>query len=916
MTSYRFVPVNEFTPNTPIWTSIQQITSYIQIDNTFNLKTADGLSLVISFLSNKCFRLRFNPQAGVDYSTETSLAVVNRHLGAVHLSVKRNGQTLHIDTGAMAVQLQLESFSVSVYRNGQLINADVAGQGIVYIPGQTVIANFKIYPANAKFCGCGETAGAQLLKNNCTMTAFNFDNYKYISAPVPIGTQGGPLNPSEALYTSIPFLMEHNPAPQDLYSGRPYTYAIFFDNPGQSFFNLGASDYSDMYGKFYFGALYGDLDYYFILGDSPGDVLTQYTTLTGRSPMPPKYVFGFHQGAYGYFDWHKLAIVAHSYRRARIPIDGLHIDVDFQNNYRTFTHSDVKFPSISDIMNNLHSMGFKCSTIVTPLLTDNPLDETGNVTPYTPREELLAIDGLLVNNAGEGVDPSLFEGRVNYGMNFGTNPYRYPPLQPNNQGYTPLGATGSFPDFQRQDVRDTWGKQYAHLIDDVGMDMIWQDMTCPGIEGIARTLPLGLEQGNIPHAVIHNHYALNLLRATWEGLQRLRPDRRNFILARGGYAGLQRYAGLWTGDSASDWNFLRVTVPQVLNLGLSGIPISGADVGGFATSELAGTDRQNYMVNGHTFALANYELLTRWMQLGSFLPWFRNHYDGYNKQFQEVYAYAEPVPTNCRKYVELRYRMLQVYYDAMYEWTQTGMPIARALFLNDPQDPNVFRHLDDEFFVGKDCLVAPILNQHETLPNPTAPLRSVYLPSGSQWYSFKDHRAKLDTPVEGGTLITNYYAGLDLVPMYVRAGAILPFRELEQYVGQLRENPLTFNIYPGPDSSYRVYLDDGYSTNAEARGTYRLSEVTHQGISGGQNIRVRRLYDRFTPAEGFYFVALLGTRHPSSVTVASTGVPEIQSPEALAGSGVNAYYWNADIEITFIKIFDTTADMSISALYL
>src|SRR5919108_1174995 len=126
MNSYRFVPVNEFTPNTPGWTPIQKITSFILSGNTFKLTTSDGLSLVVSFLSSKCFRLRFNPKAGVDYTTETSIAVVNRNLGAVQLSVKQHGQTLVIATGAMTVQLQLQPFVASVYRNGQLINTDVA----------------------------------------------------------------------------------------------------------------------------------------------------------------------------------------------------------------------------------------------------------------------------------------------------------------------------------------------------------------------------------------------------------------------------------------------------------------------------------------------------------------------------------------------------------------------------------------------------------------------------------------------------------------------------------------------------------------------------------------------------------------------------------------------------------------------
>jgi alpha-glucosidase len=274
------------------------------------------------------------------------------------------------------------------------------------------------------------------------------------------------------------------------------------------------------------------------------------------------------------------------------------------------------------------------------------------------------------------------------------------------------------------------------------------------------------------------------------------------------------------------------------------------------------------------------------------------------------------VPTNCRKYVELRYRMLQIYYDAMYEWTQTGMPIARALFLNDPSDPEVYNHLDDQFFVGRDFLVAPIVTQHTNSTGEPYVVRSVYLPRGSQWYAFKDDRYRLDAPVDGGTLIPNWYAPLDLMPIYVREGAILPFRELEQYVAQLPQNPLTFNIYPGRDSAYTLYQDDGITTEAAKNGCYRLTEISHRGIPGGQDIRVRRTSDKYTPPEPFYFVALPGTRHPSSVTVAGAPLRDVQSPVNLAASTANAYYWNASIEVTFIKVFDTAADVTITALFL
>jgi alpha-glucosidase len=925
--SYTFVNVNQFTPNDAGWTSIGDIASCTHNGNSFTLVSAANASLtmVITFLSSTTFRVRFNPQPGFDYTAETSVAVVNRNLGPVNLNIlASDAEHFLIDTGAIQLQVLLQPYQLQVFRGGQLIHQDAPGKNLVYIPGQEMIANFKIYPANAKYCGFGEKAGATLLKNNFTMTFFNFDNYTYASGVIPSGTGGGPLNPSEPLHVSIPLLLELNPAPQDQYGGSPYSYGLFFDNPAQSYFNIGTSDYSDMFGKYYFGALYGDLDYYFMFGNKTSDVLGQYTLLTGRSPMPPKYVFGFHQGAFGYYNSYILSIVANAYRAANIPIDGLHIDVDFQNNYRTFTSSDLKFPCVQEYMTYLHSLGFKCSTNITPLITANQLDENNQPAPYPQRDALLAMNGLLFNTrAGQPPDPNLYQGIIYYGMNMGSNPYPAPPLMPNNQGYTPMQADGYYPDLGRADVRQAWGQQYQHLIKDVDIDMIWQDMTDPAIANPPEnTMPLDLQQSNgtsyVPHAKVHNAYALNLLDATTGGLQSLRPDRRTFIIARGGYAGLQRYAGLWTGDSASTWDFLRINIPVVLNIGLSGIPISGCDIGGFAigSGPSSGTTAPFSVSYGKVYGgITNYELFTRWMQLGAFLPWYRNHYNGYNKQFQEVYNYGEPVPTNCRKYIALRYRLVQLFYDAMYQWTQTGIPIVRALFLNESSDPAVYNYLDDQFFVGKDFLVAPIIQQHETLSAPTTPVRDVYLPAGSQWYSFMDNSYPLQSPVNGGTLISNYYADLDLVPIYVRAGAILPMRELEQFIGQLSSNPLTFNIYPGLDDTYMLYQDDGISTDAQTQQKYRTTNVSHVTQDNVRSVRLQRAFDQFTPNEKFYYIALLGTVHPSGVTAGGTGLPDVGNPEALAASPVNSYYWNQNIGITFILVFDINSDEAVIATY-
>jgi alpha-glucosidase len=943
--NFPFVPVNGFTPNNSGWSGVGNIDSWSADSTGRNFTFVFGSrSLVLQLLGPTAFRLRFNPASGATYDYEISTAVVSRDLGLASLQASHSqpsANQLVIETGALTITIGLTPFAVQVYRNGQLIHQDAPGQGVLYIPGQEVIAVMKTTPPGAGYFGLGEKAGSQLAKNNFTFTFFNYDNFTYNG---PSLGDPGPLNPTEPLYCSIPVLVENNPFPSGAFSGAPFATGVFLDNPAQTYANVSSNDYSDMSGKYYVGSLYNELDYYFFAGNAVPDILEQYTTLTGRAPMPPRYAFGLHQGAYGYYDRYKLAAAANSYRAARIPCDGLHIDVDFQDNYRTFTHSDLKFPNVAELFNDLHGIGFKMSTNITPIITTNELNQEGVRAPYEQREALIGANSLIFNTRFDaGESPDLYPGGVNYGNNRGNNPYPSPPLQPNRDGITPLTAPGNYPDFGLTAVREVWGQQYKHLLQDVGLDMIWQDMTCPAIDPnlppdnvYYKTFPQNLmmaqeatltdgtvEVNYLPNAQLHNSYVNNLLSATWNGINALEPTRRNFIIARGGYAGMQRYAGLWTGDSASSWDFLSINIPEVLNLGMSGVPISGCDIGGFATG--SGTTTQSSVVGGSIVGgITNYELLTRWMQLGAFLPWYRNHYDGYNKQFQEPYAYGEPVPTNCRKYVELRYRMMQVQYDAMYQWTQTGLPIARPLFLNDPQDAGVYGHLNDQFFVGGDFLVAPIITQHITANPPTSPVRGIYLPAGSDWYSFTDNTAPLVAAVPGGTYISNYYADLTLVPIYIRAGAILPFSDLEQWVGQLPENPLTINCYPGPDrwtdaQAYELYQDDGISVQA-ASGSYRLSRVYQQTVNNNgavqRQIRIARVTDAYTPPAKFIYLAILGSiSSANQVTRDGTTLPNVGDPDSLEAATADAWYWNQSINIVFVKIFDNRPDTTVVAAY-
>jgi alpha-glucosidase len=207
------------------------------------------------------------------------------------------------------------------------------------------------------------------------------------------------------------------------------------------------------------------------------------------------------------------------------------------------------------------------------------------------------------------------------------------------------------------------------------------------------------------------------------------------------------------------------------------------------------------------------------------------------------------------------------------------------------------------------------VNQYETASPPQTPERNVYLPAGSTWYAFTDNLTPLGPLILGGQSVQNWFAPLNntlplyVTPMYVRAGAILPMRELEQYVGQLAENPITLNIYPGPDASFQLYQDDGISNDFQS-GKIRLTVISHQGIPGGQRVRVQHITDKYTPPEKFYFIAFPGTNPPASVQAAGSALPNVFNSSALWTATVNSYYYNDGIKTTFLKILDNVSDLT------
>src|SRR5437868_13026195 len=295
-----------------------------------------------------------------------------------------------------------------------------------------------------------------------------------------------------------------------------------------------------------------------------------------------------------------------------------------------------------------------------------------------------------------------------------------------------------------------------------------------------------------------------MARATYVGLARLQHERRPFVVTRAAYAGIQRLSTMWTGDSNSTWDSLALNVPMFTTLGLSGVPLVASDVGGF-------------------IGRANGELLVRSYQIGFLAPFFRNHHaiDGYDQEPWRFGKYYEDI---IRKYLKLRYRLLPFLYTALEEAHRTGVPLFRPLVLNYQTDSNTL-NLDDEFMVGDDLLVTPILQ-----PNQTS--RMVYLPEGT-WYDL--HSGK---KYSGGTMI-RMDAPLEVVPVFIRGGSIIAEGPEMNYVGEKPFDPISFYIHPDAQgrAATMLYEDDGTST-AYKRGVSRRTRVSAISSEKGFEITV------------------------------------------------------------------------------
>lgn len=641
--------------------------------------------------------------------------------------LKTNEQGLQTDS--IQVRIQKDPFRIAFYDNqGRYLSGDDTALGVTWEGNQ--VTSFRHMPPDEKFLGWGEKTGP-LNRRSQYFVDWNTDAYGYAVDRDPI-------------YGSIPFFVGVH---------GQVCYGIFFDNTRKVFANFGSGVDQNLY---YFGAPDGDMNYYFFGAGTITHILEDYTSLTGRTPMPPLWSLGYQQCRWGYMTEQELLQTAKTFRIKQIPADVIYCDIQYMDNYKVFTWNLKSFPRPKWMIDSLKRMGFDLVTIIDPGVKIEP--------GYKAWEEGTAKGYFAKYPGGKPFVATVWPGRCN------------------------------FPDFTRPEVRAWWGDNFKASHTDNGIRGFWNDMNEPAVldgKEVPTVVEFGAGDNKSTMAAVKNVFGLEMARATFEGTKKdMGGNERPFNLTRASYAGVQKYSAVWTGDNRPEDAHMLLGYRLLNSLGLSGVPFVGMDIAGFAGD-------------------ADPDLFVRWMSLGVYAPLYRNH-TAINNRYHEPWEYGEANTVLMRDVIDQRYRLLPYLYSAFYQAHTTGMPINRMLPIDYTHDSLVY---DDkygtEFLFGDNLLVCPV--DSKTM------ITDVYLPGkGSAWY-----RMTSDQSYPGGG--SQYVPSpLTDLPVFVRAGSIVPMQSVIQDTKEDGDGILYLHVWKGDQgSTFQYYEDDGHTYNYEQHKYYK-----------------------------------------------------------------------------------------------
>ncbi|KAL4362313.1 hypothetical protein GQ457_04G034240 [Hibiscus cannabinus] len=491
----------------------------------------------------------------------------------------------------------------------------------------------------------------------------------------------------------------------------------------------------------------GIVDTFFFIGPGPKDVVKQYMSVTGLPAMPQLFSTAYHQCRWNYRDEEDVENVDSKFDEHDIPYDVLWLDIEHTDGKRYFTWDKLLFPHPEEMQRKLAAKGRHMVTIVDPhIKRDDSFDLHKDASQR----------GYYVKDAtGKDFDGWCWPG------------------------------SSSYPDVLNPEIRSWWSEKfsYKNYVGSTPSLYIWNDMNEPSVfNGPEVTMPRDvLHLGGVEHRELHNAYGYYFHMATADGLVKRGDGKdRPFVLSRAFFAGSQRYGAVWTGDNSADWDHLRVSVPMILSLGLTGMSFSGADVGGF-------------------FGNPEPELLVRWYQLGAYYPFFRGHAHHDTKR-REPWLFGERNTALMRDAIRIRYTLLPYFYTLFREANVTGVPVVRPLWMEFPSDEAAFSN-DEAFMVGNSLLVQGI---YET----RAKHASVYLPGKESWYDLRT-----GTAYKGGKT-HKLEVSEESIPAFQRAGTIVPRKDrFRRSSTQMMHDPFTLVIALNTfqEAEGELYLDDGKS---------------------------------------------------------------------------------------------------------